>query len=1010
MIQLTTGKYFKIKSTRMKKVYFLLLLSFLSFKNFAAVWYANSGDATDVTNWWSDPGYTGTHPVDFSSAADIWNMNGGMNTSATWAVAGSLIINSGIFYPGYDVSIGTNGTGGDLTMNGSCVFSGSNEIEITLYGNLFVTGASSWNNPPAYSHVHFANTGSSLASPQNISWTSTNSGQYVSYSVDAGATVQLLSDVILPSSQDQADFINGTLVAGVYTIDVAGNDVYINNGASLYTQNATGADGTIFDGTYHYNGGANYIFNGTLAQATGINMPMGFTPGGGVTINNVAGVSLSQNTSFQDGSTLTLTSGNLWLGANFVSFTTAATLAGTFSASSMIVTNGLGQLIKQFAADGSFTYPVGDAAANYTPIMLNMTGATYGPNAYAGVNVVNAKHPANVNTDDYLNRYWSISTADITTPSYTAVGTYVPDDVTGTEANISAGEYAGLPWHKFGPVDATLHTLTTGAVTDVSADVSGISTAGPAVTASADTAICIGSSATIGVISAVRDSPFTFTWAPADGLSATTGMSVVATPTVTTSYTVTVTDGNGFTATAMTNVTVNLFPTVDTVTGTGSYCAGGSGVHIGLNLSDTGVNYQVYHLGATVGAPVAGTGVALDLGAETAAGSYSVMGTGAHTGCAINMADSAFVTIIPVVIPTVTLSSSMSDTLCAGTITTFNAAFTHGGTAPSFHWTKNGANVGTDSMNYSVAPTDGNVIVVKLMSNEVCAIPDSVTDTFVIAVMPNGTPTVAIASTPAAEVCSGTMVTVNATPTFGGYTPSYTWVLNTINVSSAASYSYVPSNGDHIYAILNSNYRCRLATTAYSNVVDLIVDSPIVPYLTIAAYPGLYIPAGKPDTFVATVYSAGTAPLYQWYLNNVPVPAATTNTFIRSSFTTNDSISCEITRNDVCAMSSINSVVVKVHPVGVEHMSLSGADITLLPNPNNGSFTVKGTLGAGADEEVTMEITNMLGQVVYNAKSMAQNGVLNEQVNAGANLPAGIYILALHTANASGTFRFVVEK
>jgi hypothetical protein len=995
----------------MKKVYFLLILSFLSFTNFAATWYANGGDATDLTVWFPDVTYTGPHPANFSSITDTFVINNNMTTSGNWVVAGYLVVNNGTFILGSNLSVGTLGSGGDMIMNGSSVIDASASIDltVTLMGNLYVNGASNWYNGPAYTHIDFANV---LAiAPQLISWTTTTASTYVGIIVDAGVTVQLLTDVTLPSSNDMSETINGTLIAGSYFLNVNSNSFQMNSGAKLYTKNAGGVDSTIKGvNSYDISRHSNFVFNGIYPQVTGVYMPSTFDSGGSVTVNNPAGVSLSMSTIFNNGSLLSLLSGNIIIGSYYVAMNESATLSGTFSDSSKVVAIGPGQLSKVMQVDGSFSFPVGDTT-HYTPITLNMTAGSYSIGASAGVNVVNMKHPANANINNYLNRYWTITLNRMTAPSYTAAATYAPSDVTGVEANISAGEYTALPWLKYGATNVATHTLTTFPIIDTNADISGISTAGPAITTTADTAICTGASVPLNVLTAMSDGPFTFTWSPADGLTTTVGSSVVASPTVATTYTVTATDANGFTTTSMTTVSVNQFPAVDTVIGSNSYCAGGTGVHIGLNTSDTGVNYQLYYLGLPLGSPVAGTDTTLDFGAQTADGIYSVIATGAHTGCTTLQFGSASVTVIPVVVPTVSLSSSMGDTLCAGTMTTINAAYSNGGLTPAFHWMKNGSNVGTDSVNYSNIPANGDVFVVKLISNAICAIPDSVTDTFVIAVLPNGTPALSITATPASTVCLATPVTLNAVPAFGGHNPTYIWVVNTLNVSTASSYSYVPSNGDHIFAIMNSDYRCMVGTpTAYSNVVDLTVVTPAIPSVTIAAYPGTYIGTATRDSLVATVSNGGTAPAYQWYVNNIMVPGATSATFVRSSFGNNDTASVIVTRNDACALSTINSIVISVHRVGIQEMIFNGAEITLAPNPNNGIFTIMGSLGTTSDVEAAMEITNMLGQVVYANKVIAPNGQINEQITTANGLAAGIYILNLHTANGNGTFRFVIAK
>ncbi len=94
-------------------------------------------------------------------------------------------------------------------------------------------------------------------------------------------------------------------------------------------------------------------------------------------------------------------------------------------------------------------------------------------------------------------------------------------------------------------------------------------------------------------------------------------------------------------------ITILPLPTVYNVTGGGGYCAGGTGVHVGLSFSDGGVNYQLYNGAVPVGGPVAGTGSALDFGLETAAGIYTVVATDASTTCTNNMTGFVVVFINP---------------------------------------------------------------------------------------------------------------------------------------------------------------------------------------------------------------------------------------------------------------------------------------------------------------------------------------------------------------------------
>ena len=99
-------------------------------------------------------------------------------------------------------------------------------------------------------------------------------------------------------------------------------------------------------------------------------------------------------------------------------------------------------------------------------------------------------------------------------------------------------------------------------------------------------------------------------------------------------YTIVATDGLSTCTSNMFGsapIVINALPVVYTVTGGGSYCAGGAGFHVGLSNSEAGVNYQLFNGGLTVGSPVAGTGSSLDFGAQTMAGTYTVAATNGTT-------------------------------------------------------------------------------------------------------------------------------------------------------------------------------------------------------------------------------------------------------------------------------------------------------------------------------------------------------------------------------------------
>ena len=85
-------------------------------------------------------------------------------------------------------------------------------------------------------------------------------------------------------------------------------------------------------------------------------------------------------------------------------------------------------------------------------------------------------------------------------------------------------------------------------------------------------------------------------------------------------------------------------------------------------------------------------------------------------------------------------------------------------------------------------------------------------------------------------------------------------------------------------------------------------------------------------------------------------------------------------------------------------------EFRMIPNPNKGTFTISGNIGSGKDGNISIEIANMLGQVVYSSNSTAANGIINEQVLLNSNLANGMYLLNVKSGSEGKTVHFVIEK
>ncbi len=458
-------------------------------------------------------------------------------------------------------------------------------------------------------------------------------------------------------------------------------------------------------------------------------------------------------------------------------------------------------------------------------------------------------------------------------------------------------------------------------------------------------------------------------------------------------------------------VIMNALPVVYNVTGGGHRCSTGPGIYIGLDGSGTGINYNIYNTGSPVGSPVPGITGPLDLGVETAAGTYTVIATNAVTTCSVNMTSSATVIIDPMVLPTVSIGTGVGDVVCGGTIVHITAATVNGGVTPAYSWTLNGVPVLISGSSYSYLPSDGDVVNVVLTSSAPCASPVTVGSSLSLSVLPYGTPSAHIVAVPGDNVCQGTLVHYSSTSAFGGSLPELSWEVNGAVMGSGASFSYTPANHDNISLVVGSDYFCRTADSGTSNIISMEVDAATDPVVVLTTTPGTTISHGQTVTITTSVTNGGPTPFYQWYVSGAAVPGAVSATFTSSALADGDSVYCIVTRSGVCS-GLTGSAGVKIHitRVGVPQVVAAGSDIKLVPNPNSGVFTVKGTLAIAGDQEAELVVTDMLGQVVYNAHVMTVNGKIDQLITLDGNLANGMYLLNVRSGNENAIFHFVIGK
>ncbi len=148
-----------------------------------------------------------------------------------------------------------------------------------------------------------------------------------------------------------------------------------------------------------------------------------------------------------------------------------------------------------------------------------------------------------------------------------------------------------------------------------------------------DEAICYGSSTVLQGSASGGEPGYVYSWTPATGLSDPGIANPTANPDETTTYTLTVTDGNGCWETDDVTVTVNPLPIPYVLTLGGHFCDGVLAAIVEVANSEVGVDYYLMRDGVLTGDVLAGTGSYLEFYTTPLSGTYTVKGINATTNC-----------------------------------------------------------------------------------------------------------------------------------------------------------------------------------------------------------------------------------------------------------------------------------------------------------------------------------------------------------------------------------------
>lgn len=442
-------------------------------------------------------------------------------------------------------------------------------------------------------------------------------------------------------------------------------------------------------------------------------------------------------------------------------------------------------------------------------------------------------------------------------------------------------------------------------------------------------------------------------------------------------------------------VVIDPLPNVYTVTGGGPYCAGGTGVHVGLSGSDVGVNYQLYD-GAALMTVVAGTGAALDFGLETAAGTYTVLAVNAATGCTNNMTGNAIITVNP--LPTV-YTVMGGGSYCAGGT----------GVDVSLSWSDLGVNyqlyldgapylgpyAGTGTaLDFGLLTGAGNYLVVATNTATGCLN------------LMSGSATIVVNPAPA-PISGTTTICVNATSALTDATAGGAWSSNNVAVATIDATGLMTGVASGVTTITYT-----LPTTCYATVPVNINPLPVVTAISgitneCVGFGNTLNDATATGVWSSTNTAVATIDPVTGMVNGVAAGIVTISYTVTNAFGCVAAATTPDTVNAFPVVASINgpaNICINI-PVTLSDDTTGGvwasSDITVATiDPMSGSITgvAAGTL------TVTYTVTNAGGCATFvTAGETVNPSPAVTAINGDTSVCAGLTI-ALNDTTAGGTW------
>ncbi len=442
-------------------------------------------------------------------------------------------------------------------------------------------------------------------------------------------------------------------------------------------------------------------------------------------------------------------------------------------------------------------------------------------------------------------------------------------------------------------------------------------------------------------------------------------------------YSVIATDtATGCTATmsGIAEITVLISPQIFNVTGGGSICIGNPGPEIGLDGSQTVVQYQLKRNGFNIGAPKSGTGGPISFGSQSLSGNYTIVANNANPQCARTMNGNAVVDLLQLPIQ---FNVTGGGNYCLG----------NGGLPVGLSGSELGVTyqlyyngeisgktlVGSGSpLSFGIQSATGIYSIVATNPNTGCS--NSMPNIVTIQLIPN--PIVNISGPN--HLCLGEFATLAAT---GGI--EYQWSTG----GNAPTIPISPTSDTTYFVTVTNSQGC---TASDSIKIEVTV-------VTATTNPLMLVQLGS--SFSLNV-ETNIGNQFQWTGPN-GFSAAEKEPQITNASSSHAGLYSVTVRDSITGCSSTGSILVEVTVSTVEPLSYWG--ITILPNPNAGSFEIQ--IKEGEGKPLMFSLYSQYGAHIETFKVEADSKICDFP-----SLPSGKYLLWVSNGDKAGNIWLAITR